>query len=75
MNTMLPPYPPTSRDESSPSAALPPQIHKTIGDVLTEKGVDWAWYAGAWQAALDGDTSNGKSFPPKAELQGSIISH
>jgi acid phosphatase len=68
VNTMMPPYPPTVRDETSP-LRLPPQIHKTIGDVLTERGVDWAWYAGAWQAALDGNTSNGKSFPPKPNFQ------
>ena len=33
---------------------LPPQHDKTIGDLLTAKGVSWAWYAGAWQYALDG---------------------
>jgi acid phosphatase len=33
---------------------LPPQTYRTIGDLLSEKGVSWAWYAGAWQAALDG---------------------
>jgi acid phosphatase len=68
VNTMLPPYPPTARDNSSP-LRLPPQVHKTIGDVLTEKSVDWAWYAGAWEAALDGKASNGKSFPPKPNFQ------
>ena len=31
---------------------LPPQSQKTIGDTLTAKGVTWAWYAGAWNAAL-----------------------
>jgi acid phosphatase len=31
--------------------------------------VEWAWYAGAWQAALDGDASNGKTFPPKPNFQ------
>jgi acid phosphatase len=68
VNTMLPPYPPMSRDEAG-LLALPPQIHKTIGDVLTEKGVEWAWYSGAWQAALDGDTSSGKGFPPKPNFK------
>lgn len=68
VNTMFPPYPPTARDESSPMR-LPPQVHKTIGDVLTQKGVDWAWYAGAWQVALDGRASNGKTFPPKPNFQ------
>ncbi|HEY2756681.1 MAG TPA: acid phosphatase, partial [Pseudolabrys sp.] len=33
------------------------QTEKTIGDLLSDKGVSWAWYAGAWQATLDGDRS------------------
>jgi phospholipase C len=33
---------------------LPPQTMTNIGDLLSQKGVTWAWYAGAWQAALDG---------------------
>ncbi|MGH8781776.1 acid phosphatase [Paraburkholderia sp.] len=32
---------------------LPPQTYATIGDRLSAKGVDWAWYGGAWQYALD----------------------
>ena len=64
VNTMVPPYPPTLGDESNP-LRLTPQVHKTIGDVLHDKGVDWAWYAGAWQAALEGATTNEISFPPK----------
>ena len=31
---------------------LPPQTLTTIGDTLSAKGVSWAWYAGAWDAAL-----------------------
>ncbi|MBN9553762.1 MAG: acid phosphatase [Alphaproteobacteria bacterium] len=68
VNTMLPPYPPGVRDQSSP-LWLPPQEHKTIGDVLSEKGIEWAWYAGAWQAAMDGNASNGKDFPPRPNFQ------
>jgi phospholipase C len=33
---------------------LPPQTNKTIGDLLSAKGVSWAWYGGAWAAALAG---------------------
>ncbi|MBS1211701.1 MAG: acid phosphatase, partial [Proteobacteria bacterium] len=33
---------------------LPPQTQTTIGDRLSEKGVDWAWYAGGWKDALAG---------------------
>jgi len=61
VNTMAPPYWPTwSRDPANPDYAAPnqpqvlvPQVHQHIGDKLDQKGVDWAWYAGAWQATLD----------------------
>jgi acid phosphatase len=33
--------------------ALPPQHHEHIGDKLDKRGVDWAWYAGAYQETLD----------------------
>ncbi|MEI7297578.1 acid phosphatase [Paraburkholderia tropica] len=63
VNTMAPPYQPSSvRPAEDGNAAwadaadprvLPPQIYATIGDRLSAKGVDWAWYSGAWQYALD----------------------
>jgi hypothetical protein len=61
VNTMAPPYWPTwSRDRNNPAYAEPnqpsvlvPQTHEHIGDKLNKKGIDWAWYAGAWQATLD----------------------
>ncbi|MDQ6620592.1 MAG: acid phosphatase [Pseudomonadota bacterium] len=31
---------------------LEPQTARTIGDTLSAKGVSWAWYAGAWSAAM-----------------------
>ena len=63
VNTMAPPYQPsnvrpaehgdpTLADPSNPRV-LPPQDYATIGDRLSAKGVDWAWYSGAWQYALD----------------------
>ncbi|WP_322741574.1 acid phosphatase [Glaciimonas soli] len=72
VNTMAPPYQPSYikpaaggdsalADPADPST-LPPQTYHTIGDLLSQKGVSWAWYAGAWQAALehksDGDKPN-----------------
>jgi len=40
------------------AAPLTPQSEKTIGDTLSEKHIDWAWYAGAWRLALiDGTQS------------------
>jgi acid phosphatase len=64
VNTMQPPYQPSANKpapEGDPAYAnpaapttLPPQTAQTIGDLLSGKGVTWAWYAGAWQATLDG---------------------
>ena len=62
VNTMGAAYTPAfSHDKHDPQLAdagspntLPPQTHLTIGDALSEAGVDWAWYAGGWQLALDG---------------------
>jgi len=62
VNTMGPAYAPAFghdkrdprfADPDSPST-LPAQTHRSIGDALSEAGVDWAWYAGGWQLALDG---------------------
>jgi phospholipase C len=64
VNTMQPPYQPSGNkpaeggdlayaDPNAPTT-LPPQAQATIGDLLTQKGIRWAWYAGAWQAVLDG---------------------
>ncbi len=64
VNTMQPPYQPSGvkpapggdpayADPAKPSV-LPPQTAPTIGDLLSAKGVSWAWYAGAWDIALSG---------------------
>jgi acid phosphatase len=43
---------PTEKPFSSPTALkLPPQTAPTIGDRLSAKGVDWAWYSGGWSNA------------------------
>jgi acid phosphatase len=64
VNTMQPPYQPSSNPPAQggdPTLAdpankttLPPQTAQTIGDLMSAKGVSWAWYSGAWQAVLDG---------------------
>jgi phospholipase C len=39
-----------------PAGLVPDQTFDTIGDRLSEKGLDWAWYAGGWDdAQLGGD--------------------
>ncbi|WP_144112996.1 acid phosphatase [Paraburkholderia sp. BCC1886] len=63
VNTIAPPYQPSNvrpAENGNPAFAdpanprvLPPQHYATIGDRLTDKGIDWAWYSGAWQYALD----------------------
>jgi len=61
VNTMAPPYWPTwIRDPERPDYAkadlpsvLVPQTHEHIGDKLSKKNIDWAWYGGAWQATID----------------------
>ncbi|MBH9738092.1 alkaline phosphatase family protein, partial [Burkholderia cepacia] len=62
VNTMQPPYQPSGNPAASggdpnladPSNAstLPAQTTQNIGDLLSNAGVTWAWYGGAWGAAL-----------------------
>ncbi|MBT0670325.1 acid phosphatase [Novosphingobium profundi] len=76
VNTMLPPFAPTYElDPERPGYAnwqsghtLIPQSHDTIGDVLSERGVEWAWYAGGWAQALEGQL-NSKDFPSRPNFQ------
>jgi acid phosphatase len=78
VNTMSPAYSPaysqdpndpTRGDPNSPNT-LPPQKHATIGDVLSEAGVDWAWFAGAWQLALEGKGDGDQhAFPQRPNFQ------
>jgi acid phosphatase len=50
VNTIQPfdqPYAPGTPD----SRRLPPLTNPTIGDRLSAKGIDWAWYSGGWSNA------------------------
>src|SRR5215208_3553918 len=53
VNTIQPPYQPYAPPK--PGDPLPlqlaPQTHATIGDRLSGKGIDWAWYSGGWSNA------------------------
>ena len=63
VNTMAPPYQPSYirpapggdplLADPNDANTLPPQTYDTIGDLLSRKGVSWAWYGGAFQAALE----------------------
>jgi acid phosphatase len=80
VNTTQPPYQPSgappapegSLDLADPMGTervgrpLPPQTNRTIGDTLSAKSIDWAWYSGAWDAA----TADGRRSP--AEKRGVI---
>ena len=50
VNTIQPPYQPFAPGTAE-SRRLPPQTAPTIGDRLTDAGVDWAWYSGGWSNA------------------------
>ena len=77
VNTMSPAYAPTmTRDEKNPlyadpnnSRTLPPQAHATIGDRLSDKGIDWAWYSGGWDLALSGKPDQTADFPSRPNFQ------
>jgi phospholipase C len=67
VNTMQPPYQPSANkpapggnpafaDPANPTT-LPPQTEQTIGDLLSAKGISWAWYSGAWEVALAGQNA------------------
>ncbi len=63
VNTMQPPYQPSGNTAAKGGDArfadpdkrntLSPQVAETIGERLDAANVSWAWYAGAWQIALD----------------------
>ncbi|KPF69504.1 acid phosphatase [beta proteobacterium AAP99] len=63
INTMQPPFQPsgnapaaadTTGQYADPAKAttLPAQTQQNIGDLLNAKGVNWAWYSGAWNSSL-----------------------
>jgi len=50
----------TPHPASAPANQLvPPQTFPTIGDNLSGQSIDWAWYAGGWNAALAGTPDAG----------------
>jgi acid phosphatase len=50
VNTIQPTYQPYAPGTAA-ARRLPPQKGATIGDRLSEKGIDWAWYSGGWSNA------------------------
>ena len=73
VNTMQPPYQPSNvapaADDATrlyadpkQAATLPPQTQKNIGDLLSGKGISWAWYSGAWNSTL-AEAQGKRKFP------------
>jgi len=46
----FPPYKKNVPDEKR----VPPQTYQTIGDLLSQKGISWKWYAQGWNDAIEG---------------------
>jgi acid phosphatase len=55
VNTTQPFYQPFSPGTAD-ARRLPPVTNPTIGDRLSDAGIDWAWYAGGWSNA-NGDVN------------------
>ncbi|HEX2911818.1 MAG TPA: alkaline phosphatase family protein [Chloroflexia bacterium] len=54
VNTIEPLQAPHGAYNHDLSQLLPPQTMPTIGDRLSEKNIDWAWYSGGWNDAIAG---------------------
>ncbi|MCR6476911.1 acid phosphatase [Variovorax sp. ZS18.2.2] len=81
VNTMQPAYQPSNNApaasdgsklfaDPTKATTLPPQTQTTIGDLLTAKGLSWAWYGGAWKdttATATGDRKFPAAVPPAAQ--------
>jgi acid phosphatase len=73
VNTMQPPFQPSGNfpaadatdlryADAASGSTLPPLTQTNVGDLLTDKGIDWAWYATAWNDALvDGQQPAGSA--------------
>jgi acid phosphatase len=59
------PHPP----ETPAAQLVPPQTFATIGDSLAAKNVDWAWYAGGWNAIQSAPTLNEAGTDPTTLFQ------
>lgn len=82
VNTMQPPFQPSSNApgagdttrlfaDTTKATTLPAQTQTTIGDLLTAKSIDWAWYAGAWKDTTTQSTAAARptAFPNPPNFQ------
>jgi acid phosphatase len=75
VNTIQPPFQPFGG-----GARLPAQTAPTIGDRLSARGVDWAWYSGGWSNAngdvgAPGWTNGDTACTDPNTLAGSVFPH
>jgi phospholipase C len=68
INNLNPGFLPDGTVDSSGNA-IPPTNVRTIGEALNEKGVSWAYYGGAYTAAVN-LTQNPKSTDPTVQVGG-----
>lgn len=54
VNTIYSVFTPRPAGFNDTARLLPAQEATTIGDRLSQKGVDWAWYSGGWSDAVAG---------------------
>ncbi|MBB5605702.1 MULTISPECIES: acid phosphatase [unclassified Janthinobacterium] len=82
VNTMQPAFQPSSNApaagdssklyaDTSKATTLPQQTQTNIGDLLSAKSIDWAWYAGAWKdtTALATASARNNNFPSPPNFQ------
>ncbi|MFZ4876302.1 acid phosphatase [Janthinobacterium sp. Mn2066] len=82
VNTMQPAFQPSSNApaagdstklyaDTSKATTLPQQTQTNIGDLLSAKNIDWAWYAGAWKdtTALATASARNNNFPSPPNFQ------
>jgi phospholipase C len=59
------PHPPTTPAEQ----LVPPQTFPTIGDRLSARSLDWAWYAEGWNTIVSGTSLNDAGVDPNTLFQ------
>lgn len=55
------PHPAASTNPTNgayPANLVPNQTNPTIGDRLSDKGINWAWYSGGWNDAIAGNPAS-----------------
>jgi phospholipase C len=68
VGTLYPAAPP--HPMATPAEQLvPPQVFPTIGDRLSDHGLDWAWYAEGWTAITSGAALNDAGVDPNTLYQ------